>query len=59
MDDIALFSHPTAVAARMSKPGVWVLIDDEGNSVDVVDGPELARLCREDDEALQAALDER
>ena len=57
MDDIALFSHPEAVAARKGNGDVWKLIDRDGNVVDVVDGVELTRLCKADDEALQRELE--
>lgn len=54
---IALFTHAPAVGARpIGKGGVFALVNDEGDTIDVVSGDELKRMCEADDAALQEEL---
>jgi hypothetical protein len=48
---IELDFHPTARGARKVRPGVYVLIDNEGNDVDTVDAMEMGEILIAEDNA--------
>lgn len=50
MVTIEIYTHPTATGARSLGQGSdrWALVDDDGNTVDVVNSEEVVRLIVEE-----------
>ena len=51
---IELDFHPFARGARKVRPGVYVLVDNEGNTVDTVDATEMGKILIAEDDARHA-----
>lgn len=51
---INLDFHPTARGARKVKPGVYVLVDAQGNTVDTISAMEMGKILIAEDDALHA-----
>jgi hypothetical protein len=51
---IELDFHPTARGARKVRPGVYVLVDSQGNDVDTINATEMGKILIAEDDARHA-----